>query len=545
MTTIEYACKRMQAFLGEVSELLNSEFPYPHSKEALEIVYRKFSEKLEYLENRNPHLLPEQVHKDCSKALKSLCLCLPIIGFILRSTNVRNSFEVYRPLLRLACSILEPEIGRIGSKGIITIFSLSDILDLQSIAKRLQEPSDKDVVSKFLRLQLSDTTINLLSTYNAGPNPLLHKALVNDLNRISERIYLGEQIDTSRIELTSETKIILHKNVKPKIFLNRLILQDTYKSEIEKWPRTRLLLSSEWRYSPYTIPEPPELNNFVLIGLPAPESTNPLLVPVAGHELGHSLWARSGYSTYIRPLLQERIIEIIESKWHEYKRAFPQVSFQITELSTDILAPETFANAREWGLKQIEETFCDFVGVRIFGRAYLYAFAYLLSPNHSTPRSLNYPNMKVRASNISYCADYYKLQPWPDYEALFMNMPEPILTAGDEFQLKLACDGLQRCVPDLLKEIDNMLTQAGICMPKDLTDSEDARRIYACFERVIPAEAASSLSSILIAGWHAFENKELWKKMPHVQEKRDSVLKELILKTIEIYEYNQITMESV
>ncbi len=43
---------------------------------------------------------------------------------------------------------------------------------------------------------------------------------------------------------------------------------------------TSVLLSSEWRYMPYTIRENSMLPNFVLIGLTATESDNPLLVPL-------------------------------------------------------------------------------------------------------------------------------------------------------------------------------------------------------------------------------------------------------------------------
>ena len=33
-----------------------------------------------------------------------------------------------------------------------------------------------------------------------------------------------------------------------------------------------------------------------------------------------------------------------------------------------------------WCLRQAEESFCDFIGVRLFHLSYLDAFAYLLSP---------------------------------------------------------------------------------------------------------------------------------------------------------------------
>ena len=55
-------------------------------------------------------------------------------------------------------------------------------------------------------------------------------------------------------------------------------------------PDTKLLLSSEWDYSPFVYLPTRDLPEFVLIGVPAYESSNPLLISLAGHELGHNVW---------------------------------------------------------------------------------------------------------------------------------------------------------------------------------------------------------------------------------------------------------------
>ena len=56
-------------------------------------------------------------------------------------------------------------------------------------------------------------------------------------------------------------------------------------------PDTKLLLSSEWDYSPFILMTQ-EFPNFVLIGVPAFESSNPLIMSLAGHELGHNAWSK-------------------------------------------------------------------------------------------------------------------------------------------------------------------------------------------------------------------------------------------------------------
>ena len=102
---------------------------------------------------------PNAVKTACNESLKQLFRILPLLGFIVRSTSVRNSFEVFWPLLRLARQVLQTD--------------------------------------------------------------------------------------------------------------------------------AKLILSSEWLYSPFYRPSA-DLSDYVLLGFPASESSNPLLVPLAGHELGHT-----------------------------------------------------------------------------------------------------------------------------------------------------------------------------------------------------------------------------------------------------------------
>src|SRR3546814_8743121 len=56
-------------------------------------------------------------------------------------------------------------------------------------------------------------------------------------------------------------------------------------------PDARLIMSSEWKFVPFTYPMTLDwLPGFALVGGPAPESDNVLIVPLAGHEIGHSAW---------------------------------------------------------------------------------------------------------------------------------------------------------------------------------------------------------------------------------------------------------------
>lgn len=70
-----------------------------------------------------------------------------------------------------------------------------------------------------------------------------------------------------------------------------------------------LVLSSEWSFSPFTYPVAlEELPEFIFIGLPASESENPLIVPLAGHELGHVVWRRKGAKDDFDPIVADAVL---------------------------------------------------------------------------------------------------------------------------------------------------------------------------------------------------------------------------------------------
>ena len=195
-----------------------------------------------------PDKTPSIVKGLCAEALTDIFTYLPLLGFILRSTNVRNAFEIYGPLLRLA-----------------------------------------------------------------------------------RRILRGD---------------------------------------------TKLILSSEWHnYSPFTYRSIPALPNFVLIGFPAPESANPLLIPLAGHELGHTVWRVNSCASRYRKQIENTIIAGVELHIKEYQDLFPNQNLKQGDAQNNIFVRQTIAHPTAWSLKQAEEFFCDFLGLYVFDQAYLHAFA--------------------------------------------------------------------------------------------------------------------------------------------------------------------------
>lgn len=431
MVALDYARQRLDAVCDEIRRLKESEFPNPHSEEALGILLERFSGKAQVLDRiagkveNGEAVDAAAVAKTCAELLKDLWVHLPVLGFVLRSTNVRNAFEVHRPLLRLARSMFAPDAER-------------------------------------------------------GQRPI------------------------------------------------------------------RLLLSSEWEYSPFVYTGVPCLRDFVLVGLPAPESANPLLVPVAGHELGHCLWISHWCEHYIEPQVIEEAQTAILQQEEKAKKLFPWLE-KITEaaLRQDVLAGAAYGKAKAWALKQAEETFCDFVGIYLFGLSYLQAFAYLTAPYSLRPRSPNYPALPDRARHMADAAVRYNLL-WKEglvraeeYPELFGAQQEAELAEEERFQLSVANRVLTALVPTLMDLVQRIIPN-GVARPS----LGEMLRIRKAFDRVAPAEDVQCLADVLNAGWLAARDyPSLWPGNPQISSDRERlrVLKELILKTTEVFEFQKDT----
>src|SRR5688500_3079004 len=109
VTPRDYALKRLEAFINEAQRLKELEFPYPHSRDALNALAALFESRKKWIERIDPTDI-DLVVNECALALDLLFDYLPLLGFTLRSTNVRNAFESYGPLLRLSHAVLEPGV---------------------------------------------------------------------------------------------------------------------------------------------------------------------------------------------------------------------------------------------------------------------------------------------------------------------------------------------------------------------------------------------------------------------------------------------------
>jgi hypothetical protein len=303
VSPLHYSLSRLDAVIEEIGRLKESDFPCLHSREALERLEQLFLRHRALLAGLPPGKNRLIVDSLCSATLTDLFKHVPLLGFILRSTNVRNAFEVYGPLLRLSQQV-------VGSD-------------------------------------------------------------------------------------------------------------------------TKLIISSEWeQYSPFTFREIAPLPKFVLIGIPAPESSNPLLIPLAGHELGHTIWRVRSFASKYTERIEREVVAQIESRLKAYQDLYTDHFAKKGQVYSNIFVKQNIAMPVQWALKQCEEHFCDFVGLYLFDQAYLNAFAYLLAPHMAGQRSPLYPNTLTRVKKLLDAAGRYRVRTNSDYEVpaeysdLFQNMAE-------------------------------------------------------------------------------------------------------------------------
>ncbi len=421
MNPLIYTLKRVRAILQEIEHIRESEFPYPHAKKALDVINEHFTIIQDRLKGRDPKSTATKNY--LPTVLNDIFTYLPLLGFILRSTNVRNAFEVYRPLLRLIGDIMEPTTP------------------------------------------------------------------INDRT-------------------------------------------------------TKLILSSDWDFSPYVYSELytfQTLEGFVLIGLPASESDNVLLIPLVGHEIGHPLWRIKKIEFKIKSKITIKIIDIIKRKWSTYKVRFPTIT-NPDMLESDMFALEIYSPAVEWALRQAEESFCDFIGIRLFGESFLHAFAYLLSPGVSGERSIIYPTILTRIKNqiTAFTSFKYENTRVTEYSSMFYeNEEDNSLMETDKFRLKLADDALIDIIDDLIKIADNIVENTSVIKP----DINRVNYILEKYKKLSPATKCESIVDIINAAWMVFSSDEIWGLHNKAKENKDRILNELVLKNIEVFEVEQIIAE--
>ncbi len=292
-----------------------------------------------------------------------------------------------------------------------------------------------------------------------------------------------------------------------------------------------LVLSFQWEWVPFTYPQTSILSNYIIIGLPASEASNALVLPAVGHELGHSLWRKEGLDSTLQANVRERIIEKITGEfWQKFKKLHPHAKKgNIGDMVNQI----TWLPAFRWTIRQTEELFCDFIGLFIFGSSYLDCMAYLLSPVFSEARPCEYPSMQQRARYLEEAAAHLGVSVPNQFSTQFDEEGMHTLLENEQLLLSIA----DKIVSDISRDI--RARAFDLCRQRLGSFGDDNHEaLKTCFEHYIPGETANNLRSILVAGWETFKSPQF---LPDEKDLfRATSLNQLIFKTMEIFEIKRI-----
>jgi hypothetical protein len=188
-------------------------------------------------------------------------------------------------------------------------------------------------------------------------------------------------------------------------------------------------------------------------------------------------------------------------------------------------------------MRQVEETFCDVLGVRTFSESYLHAFAYLLAPGRFGVRSRQYPSFTRRAKNLSRAAAEFVVPIPTDFDTWFDDAPDPIPKSSEyALLLRVADAAAEAILPDVIATAANLALKAGV------PDRSEGRleRVIDGFKLLVPAWGVQHIADILNAAWKIYLDPTFWDHVPKISESRLAVLTELTLKSFEVYEYERL-----
>ena len=191
-------------------------------------------------------------------------------------------------------------------------------------------------------------------------------------------------------------------------------------------------------------------------------------------------------------------------------------------------------------MSQCEETFCDFIGLLLFRESYLHAFAYLLAPGLLGIRSEYYPKMLDRVAALQKASQLHGISVPNTYSSLFENGEEPS-NAATRLLLTISDEATKRMIEQLCTDAATFLQERG--MPA--YSVEEKQRIAQSFSMGAPATAPTSLCDIVNAAWVFFRDgmREWEKRYPKIYadpRRREQMLNDLVFKSIEVLEINEI-----
>jgi hypothetical protein len=111
-----------------------------------------------------------------------------------------------------------------------------------------------------------------------------------------------------------------------------------------------------------------------------------------------------------------------EPSFHQAFPAYAGGKINDQEFSTNMFLKLTVDDISPLTLGQMEETFCDAIGLKIFGDSFVQSFHYLLAPGFGVDRSLSYPPLPTRAKfMVDHAASIFLVLVTPISHQSFRN----------------------------------------------------------------------------------------------------------------------------
>lgn len=279
----------------------------------------------------------------------------------------------------------------------------------------------------------------------------------------------------------------------------------------------KLVITSDWNYSPFTlIPTPVAQRKIVLVGMPVSEANNALVAPLAGHELGHNIWLSRSYGVDLKSDVVARVNAL--KKWTDKDRSEGRQSM-----------------AFECAHYQVEEIFCDIIGLLMFRESYLHAFRYLLSADRESTRSGNYPSIANRTTILCESAKKASIAIPPDFSKSFHTgsslhsfLPlNEVHTIADKAARQTA-DKVYKCAKAIVDKAD-------LCK----STSAGVKHVLSHFKRRVPARDVQCFQDIINAAWQ-FQIEDGNALIPDAKTREVSLVSELTFKTCEVFQIESL-----
>jgi hypothetical protein len=220
-----------------------------------------------------------------------------------------------------------------------------------------------------------------------------------------------------------------------------------------------------------------------------------------------------------------------------------------------------FRAAGQWLLRQLEEMFCDFIGLYLFGESYARAFSYFLSPDSPGFQSPRYPSVETRMRQLFLAAERFE-ETWkkgnyilsPSIRDTIKTLPPYVRTSGfvpfpitpDPWRDVVNAVAVN-LVPKLIEKIVELGARKHWRELRGFSNKRRATIATESFRWAVPAANARYLSDILNAAWDVERNPTLWKTLPSLssleteksERRRREILRDVVLKNIEVFEYEE------